>query len=241
VRGWSSGLRVAEWFTVLCLAGCAQSTPSSPTPSASFPASACRYVPDPGALSFDAAGGAGSAAVSTAAGCSWKVAVLPGAESWLVIQSQIPAPGPGSVRFTIEPNRSFSGRNGAFAIVNPNGEALATYAIGQRGAGCLYSVDPPAIALSWMGTYDGAGITPTAVHVRTEPADCHWTASSSVPWIKFGASGRLDSASGVGSESVYFTVLETFMGVAPRSGEVVIAGLSGVNPDARVTITQHPR
>jgi hypothetical protein len=191
-------------------------------------------VPDPSATTFNAIGGTASASVSTGPGCRWTTAVESGAESWLQIDTQGPSVGPGVVRFTLQPNRSFSGRTGSFVTLADSGEVLATYSVTERAAGCLYRVDPVASTLNWMGTYDGAGDSPISAKVFTEPADCQWTVSASVPWIRI----VYGSASGRGDGTVYISLTEWYYGPVPRVGEVVVAGLSGVNPDARLAVTQ---
>ena len=45
---------------------------------------------------------------------------------------------------------------------------------------------------------------------------------------------------GTGDASIYVTVAPN-SGVSRRSGDVVIAGLSGVNPEARITVNQAGR
>jgi hypothetical protein len=194
-------------------------------------------VADPTAATFNAVGGTGSALVSTAPGCRWTAAVVSGAESWLRIDSQGPSVGPGLVQFTLQPNRSFSGRTGSFVTMDGNGEVLATYSVTERAAGCLYSVDSAALTLTSMGTYDGAGDSPVRVSVFAEPADCQWNASPSVPWIKI----VYGSASGRGDGTMYVSLTEWYYGPSPRVGDVVVAGLSGVNPDAHLAVTQTGR
>jgi hypothetical protein len=190
-------------------------------------------VADPSAATFNAVGGTGLALVSTAPGCRWTAAVVSGAESWLWIDSQDSSVGPGFVQFTLQPNRSFSGRTGSFVTVDDNGEVLATYSVTERAAGCLYSVDSAALTLTWMGTYDGAGDSPVRVSVFAEPADCQWNASPSVPWIRV-----YGSASGRGNGTLYVSLIQWNYGSSPRVGNVVVAGLSGVNPDAHLVVTQ---
>jgi hypothetical protein len=153
-----------------------------------------------------------------------------------VIDGQGTRLGPGLVAFTLQPNRSFSGRTGTLVIKGEGGEILATHAITQRAAGCLYTVSPATLTLDAWGTYDGAGDSPLFVQVRTEPADCQWTATASVPWIRI----VYNTARGTGDHTIYVSLVDWNKGPT-RVGEVVVAGLSGVNPDSHLIVTQTAR
>jgi hypothetical protein len=141
--------------------------------------------------------------------------------------------GSGTASFTLEPNPSFSGRSGTLVIMNDQGEPVATQPVTQRGAGCLYSVSPSSQTLEWFGTYDGAGDSPFHVDVHAEPADCRWTATPSVPWIRI-----FQTTSGTGDGTIYVSLVQWNSQSTARVGDLVIAGLSGVNPDAHLQITQ---
>jgi hypothetical protein len=101
----------------------------------------------------------------------------------------------------------------------------------------LYSIDPPTLTLPWLGTSDGSDVGGFQAHVHAEPADCRWTVTPTVPWmyLMFGSKPE-----GTGDKTIYVAVL---WNSAPttRVGEVIIAGLSGVNPDAHVVVTQAGR
>jgi len=223
----------------LCLitAACGGSTvPSSPTASDSPGSGACRYIPAAAVPVFDAAGGKASASINTAAGCRWTIENVRPADSWIAVESSTTV-GPATVSITAAANRSFTGRDGGFVVRHANGDPLATYAIVQRGAGCLYSVSPDNLVLPWLGTYDGAGDSPVRLSVHAEPSTCQWTARSMVPWIK----SVYESGSGTGDGTLYLSTVVWNETSVAKIGEVVVAGLSGVNPDARVKVTQLPR
>jgi hypothetical protein len=193
---------------------------------------ACGYVPE-GIAAFNAVGGAASITVATAPGCRWSIVTD---DAWISIAGKGPFTGPLALALSVDPNRGFNGRSGTVVVKGDTGDTLATYAVSQRAAGCLYSIDPAATALSWMGTYDGAGDFPIRVRVHTQPADCQWTATSSVPWIRI----VYDSARGTGDSIIYLSLIQWNSGPA-RTGDVIVAGLSGVNPDTRVVVTQNGR
>jgi len=106
----------------------------------------------------------------------------------------------------------------------------------QRGAGCLYSLEPDAVTVPSAGAVDGRDGGAVTIRARTDPADCSWTARTTVPWMMF-AESRL---SGTGDGEVFLSVLANST-PATRLGELVVAGLSGLNPDARVVFTQTGR
>jgi len=58
-----------------------------------------------------------------------------------------------------------------------------------------------------------------------------------VPWIK----SVYESGSGTGDGTLYLSTVVWNETSVAKIGEVVVAGLSGVNPDARVKVTQLPR
>lgn len=225
---------------VLQLSACTDRTsltPTTPTPSA---ATACQPLAASAPVVVNAAGGTGSVAVMTAPGCRWTAVVRAGAESWLHVDNEDRSVGPGSVWFTIQANRAYSSRSGSFVALDDQGYVLATYEVMQRAATCLYSVDPSALSLPNTGTYDGAGDTPIRVSVHTEPADCQWNATASAPWIRvYAAAGYSQTeASGTGDGAIYLSVVGWNWASEAKVGDVVVRGLSGVNPDARLTVTQ---
>jgi hypothetical protein len=119
---------------------------------------------------------------------------------------------------------------------------LATHSVAQRAATCLYSVDPATLTLSAWETSDGAGDNPVFVRVSAQPADCQWTATSAVSWIRVYVYTPHGSAAakGTGDGTIDISLNWNYASDA-RVSDVVVAGLSGVNPDARLMVTQTGR
>ena len=78
----------------------------------------------------------------------------------------------------------------------------------------------------------GAPLSGAAFDVRTEPATCSWVATAGAGWAAIAGDGR-----GTGGGSVRVTVQSNPTG-APRTTEITVSGLSGLNPSARVAIAQ---
>ena len=212
------------------------SAPTTPTTPAAPTSAACSFAVESAVTAFNAAGGSASVTVSTGSGCRWTVDA--GADTWI----QPPAGGSftGTVTFeiTIGPNRSFSNRTGTFAIKDQQGTTVVERALTQRSAGCLYSVDPTARVFEAIGTYfSGEPPAPIDVRVHAEPSDCRWTIASMPSWTELA---WFSPSAGTGDGHIALIIRPNTTGVR-RVGEVVIAGLSGVNPDARLTVTEAGR
>jgi hypothetical protein len=218
----------------IALAGCGGShgMGSGTTPTA--PVTICTFVLDVSTTTFDAAQGQGTAAVTTGPGCRW---TIDAGAAWIRPQSRAAFAGSATVAVSIDPNRSFSGRS-ATLVVRSDDHAVADRPLVQRGAGCLYSVDPPTLAFDSIGTYYPAE-PPVAVPIRVhaEPADCRWTATATVAWLDLPSRSP---STGTGDGAIHVVVAPN-TGASIRTGQVVVAGLSGVNPDARLTITETGR
>jgi hypothetical protein len=232
-------MRGAHALTSLCLLGslsCSgSSTPASPTNTAGPGAQACSYAAN--GLTLNAVGGPATLAVEAAAGCRWTIERGSSADAWIAVETSGPSVGPATVSISVQPNRSFSSRTGTVVVRHTSGTVLATYDITQRGAGCLYSVDPTEQTVWFYGTSDGAGDTPIELKVHAEPAGCQWTATPASTWIRI----LYHSGFGTGDGTVYVSVDSWASPGPPRIGDVIVAGLSAVNPDARLTITETPR
>jgi len=208
-----------------CKGGGAGAVPTQPI------LSSCEYSPERIAA-FNAAGGSAPLAVATQPGCRFSVTTSDG---WMRTEMNEPFNGPLQVSLTVDPNRSFESRSGVVVVTSADGATLASYAVLQRAAGCLYSIDKPLQdTFGPNGTYDGAGDGPVPVQVRAQPATCQWTAAPSVSWIRL----VFDSSRGTGDRTIYISILDVNRGPAARRGDVVIAGLSGLNPDTHLTLTQ---
>ena len=123
-------------------------------------------------------------------------------------------------------------------VVSEGGVVLAIVVVTQRAATCLYRVDPVAKTFGWWGTYNGAGDNPFRVRVFASPADCQWTATPSAPWIELRYMS--EPVRGTGDGWIYVSLPWNQTG-SDWFGEVVVAGLSGLNPDARLAVAQSAR
>ncbi len=198
------------------------------------PVSACRNPEATAAPSFNASGGTVTVFAPAGEGCHWTAQVAGDAATWATVETPGPFNGPQVIALTLVPNPAFTDRTGTILLKDLFGGTTPVQTVRQRAATCLYAVSPSVLTLTASGTYDGAGDTPKRVVVTTEPADCEWTATSSVPSIRI----VYDSASGTGGRSMYLSLIQWNQTDVPRTGEVTVAGRSGLNPDARVTVTQ---
>jgi hypothetical protein len=158
----------------------------------------CAYAIAPSTLATGAAGGGGTVAVATTAGCPWTAASN---VDWISIVQGASGTGPGTTQLAVSAT-SGPGRTGSALIA---GQLLS---VTQAGS-CSYSISPESQSVPGEG-----GEVTVAV---SAPAGCTWTASSNDSWVAV-ASG----ASGVGGGSVRLAVAATTSGV--RSGTVTIAG-----------------
>ncbi|HXH06677.1 MAG TPA: BACON domain-containing protein, partial [Vicinamibacterales bacterium] len=85
----------------------------------------CAFTISPTSANIGAAGGSGSVAVSTTAGCAWTAT---SAVSWITITSGASGTGSGTVGYSVAPNASGSSRTGTLAI------AGRTFTLTQPGA-----------------------------------------------------------------------------------------------------------
>lgn len=159
-------------------------------------AEGCAYAIAPTSFGAPAAGGAGSIAVTTTAGCPWTA--LSNAP-WLTL-AQAAGTGPAAVAFSVAPSAGIA-RTGTAVV------AGQTFTVSQA-QGCTYAVQPSALSID-------AGGGNLTLSVSTAPS-CPWTAASEAGWI------TLSTASGAGPASVTLTVPAT---TGPsRSGAITIAG-----------------
>jgi hypothetical protein len=178
-------------------------------------ASGCSFSIAPTGQTVPAAGGQGSFALTTGAGCAWTAAAT---VPWVSVTSPANGAGSTTVQFTAAPNTG-AARSGAITV---GGQ---TFTINQD-AGCSPSVSPETIAAP-------AGGTSQPVSVTTSP-DCSWTAVSNAPWIVVSG-----GASGSGNGTVQLDVQANTS--AARSGTVTIAGRTvTVNQDGGCAFTIAP-
>jgi hypothetical protein len=175
--------------------------------------------------SASALGGPGSVSINTAAGCSWWIEAELGSVAWITINSGQRGAGPATIPYTIQTNPSLSSRTANIVVRGDSGNARLVQTVTQAGATCVYTVSPSSS--NWGAGGGRAGMT-----VSAEPGSCSWRAATDAAWITVDA-----GASGTGGGLVEFRVSPNTTG-ASRSGDVLIRGLSALNPPARHHVTQ---
>lgn len=160
----------------------------------------CSYVVQVPTLSFAAAGGTGTASVTTSAACGWTAT---SSASWLSLNSAS-STGSGSLSFSVAANDGPT-RSGTLTI------AGQTFTITQN-SGCSFSLNPTSQSFAAAG---GSG----SVSVSAG-AGCTWTAASNDAWLTLSSSN-----SGSGNGSVSYSVSANSSTNA-RSGSLTIAGLA---------------
>ena len=170
--------------------------PTPPTPP--LPSPSCSYTISPAGQSVAAAGGAGSVAVSTQAGCPWGAV---SSASWITVTSGAIGAGNGSVGFTVGVNTG-GARTGSLTI------AGRSFTVTQASA-CVYT-------LSKTQEQARASEGSASVGVSTTSA-CAWTAASNSSWLIIQS-----GSSGTGNGQVTYYILENAGGT--RTGSLTIAG-----------------
>ena len=160
--------------------------------------SGCSVAISPASANVAAAGGTGSVAVTTAAGCAWTATSnVP----WITIASGASGSGNGTVAYSAAATTGGS-RSGTLTI---GGQTFTV----TQGSGCSFVLGPASLTIPAAG-----GSAPVTV---TAGAGCAWTAASAAPWLTISS-----GASGTGTGTVTITAAAN-TGVA-RSGTVTIAG-----------------
>lgn len=172
--------------------------PTPPTPTPPPPAPSCSYTISPAGQSVAAAGGAGSVAVSTQAGCLWGAA---SSAPWITVTSGSSGAGNGSVAFTVGTNTG-PARTGSLTIA---GRAFTV----TQASGCVYT-------LSKTQEQARANEGSASVGVSTTSA-CAWTASSNSSWLIIQS-----GSGGTGNGQVTYYIGENVGGT--RTGSLTIAG-----------------
>jgi Putative binding domain, N-terminal/Viral BACON domain len=157
----------------------------------------CAYAITPSSFAAAPAGGSGSVAIATGAGCAWTAA---SSVSWLTV-SPAAGEGPAAVAFTVAPSGGTE-RSGTALI------AGQTFTVTQ-GQGCTFDVNPLTHSVAAAG---GS----VSVNVATGQG-CPWNIASSAAWITLNG-----QASRTGSGTVELVVASTNAGA--RSGTVSVAG-----------------
>jgi hypothetical protein len=157
----------------------------------------CAYAITPSSFAAAPAGGSGSVAIATGAGCAWTAA---SSVSWLTV-SPAAGEGPAAVAFTVAPSGGTE-RSGTALI---GGQTFTV----TQGQGCTFDVNPLTHSVAAAG---GS----VSVNVATGQG-CPWNIASSASWITLNG-----QASRTGSGTVELVVASTNAGA--RSGTVSIAG-----------------
>jgi hypothetical protein len=160
----------------------------------------CTYAIGSTAASIAAAGGSGTVAVSTGAGCAWTASSN---APWMTVTSGASAAGNGAVAFSVAPNTG-AARSGTLSI------AGQTFTVNQLAAPpvCAYAISPSEAALAAAG---GSGTIAV-----TAGEGCNWTASSGAAWLTVVA-----AAGGSGNGAVAFSVAPN--PGAARTAVIVVA------------------
>jgi hypothetical protein len=148
-----------------------------------------------------AAGGTGTVAVTSAAGCSW---TAQSNNAWITVSGGATGTGNGSVTYTVAANPSTDPRTGTITI---GGDTLT---VTQAGAPCAPTISPTSTNAAATGV--AGTITVTA------PSGCDWNATSAATWITVTA-----GAAGTGNGTVTYVVAANSTSVA-RTGTVTVAG-----------------
>jgi hypothetical protein len=162
-------------------------------------ATGCSYSISPSIQAVGAAGGTGSVAVSSGAGCPWTAVSNAG---WIVVPPGASGTGNGTVRFAVLPNVG-AARSGTVTI------AGQTFTVTQEGT-CTFSVTPTTVTFD-EDRNDGT-ITVTA------GSGCSWTATANADWLEIRS-----GSSGSGNGTVSFRAKKNETGAA-RTGTLTIAG-----------------
>jgi hypothetical protein len=162
----------------------------------------CNYSINPNGQSIGAAGGPGTTAVTSAAGCTWTA--VTNSPPWLTVTSGASGSGNGPVGFSVAANAGPQ-RIGMLTIA---GQTLTV----TQASGCAYTIAPTSQAVGLLG-----GTGTVAV---TTAAGCAWTVvnnTSGPAWITVTSGGN----GGTGNGTVAFSAAAN---PTPRNGTLTIAG-----------------
>lgn len=176
--------------------GCTSAATSVTGPTAD---NKCQLTATSSPSSFNADGGSGTIAISTARDCSWSINSSPG---WVTLTTRS-GQGGASVSFTVAANPVPSPRSGAIAVSD------RTLQLNQAAAPCRYNLSR---------TQDSIGAPGGALSVGVSTlSGCSWTATSGASWITVtsGQSGNADGTVGL--------TVAANSGIA-RVGQVNVAG-----------------
>ena len=133
------------------------------------PSPVCSFAIAPASQAFTEAGGSGSMAVATTAGCSWSAASTVG---WIAVTAGSTGAGPAAVTYTVHANEAPEARTGAVTI---EGQRHTVTQSGRPPIVCSFEVDPRSVVVG-KDAADGAFSVITT-------AGCAWTATSTASWL----------------------------------------------------------
>ena len=146
-----------------------------------------------------AGGGSGTLRVQTNRECSWTIAPQP---PWIKVAHPLAAQGPAEIAFTVDENRSTSGR--AWEVVLGGQRAV----VSQSAATCSWSLEPAKFSVG-----PGGGEVRTTL---TTEDFCSWEMPSTVSWI--------DAAPTSGRGAAKIKLFVSPNTGANRTGRLKIAG-----------------
>jgi hypothetical protein len=172
----------------------------------------CTYAISPPDATVGDTGGAGTVAVTAAAGCAWTAAST---ASWITVTSGGNGSGDGVVGYSVAANTGAE-RTGTIAV------AGQTFTVRQAAAPapCTYGINPSSAAIGAQGGTGNVAVTAAA--------GCTWTAASNDAWIAVTA-----GASGTGNGTVAFSTAPNPGGA--RTGTITIAGQTFTVTQAALT------
>jgi hypothetical protein len=162
--------------------GCGSSAVTSVT-SPTVADTRCQPSLDNGAMTFAAAGGTGTIAVSVARECAWSASST---ANWIAITAGAIGQGDGTVAFRVSENSDPNTRRASISVGSQRAD------IGQAAAPCTYTVSSPPASFNPAG--DRA-----VLDVRTQ-GGCAWQAQADADWAV------VQPASGTGTGEVTVSV-----------------------------------
>ncbi|MFN2445666.1 MAG: BACON domain-containing protein [Vicinamibacterales bacterium] len=174
----------------------------------------CEPTLAPQSSTMSAAGGNGQIAITLNRECSWSARAE---ATWITLTSAATGQGEGGVSYSVAANSQTTSRSTGIVINERRVE------VSQAAAVCSYALSSPG------STIDAAGGSRT-VAVSTQSDACAWTVASEVPWITVGG-----GASRSGNATVTLQIAAN-TAASPRSGSVVLAGLTHTVSQAGATL-----
>jgi hypothetical protein len=183
---------------------------------------ACRLTLAPATVAANAFGGPAQLEVTASApSCQWSAR---SDAAWLPIAIS-GRTGSGALSVTIPENSTVSARTANIIVGEGASQAMARVTQ-DRPLSCSYVTEPGETRVGRSGGF-------ASFVVVTDPGDCQWNATTTVPtWI------TLFTTSGAGRRVVQFEIRANQP--APQDGFILISGLSGQNPPGRHRVSITP-